>query len=188
VRLLDTYLQSPEKVDVLYGTESSSAILGSISTVYTNQLTTTPASLFVYALPGQLPGLYTQQVAGFAPFGTSALNFSLFGFNFVSNSSHNNTTTDNNEINLTVRGQRPITMIDGVQREISSLDPESIESVSVLKDALSTILLGVNSSRGIILVTTKKAEAGSPRISFTAESGIQQSLSLPAPLPVCLFI
>ncbi|MGN6641211.1 MAG: SusC/RagA family TonB-linked outer membrane protein, partial [Mucilaginibacter sp.] len=62
------------------------------------------------------------------------------------------------------------------------IDPESIESISVLKDGLSTILLGDNSSRGVLLVTTRRPEAGKPRISLTAQTGLQHPLGLPTPL------
>ncbi|RZJ45042.1 MAG: SusC/RagA family TonB-linked outer membrane protein, partial [Chryseobacterium sp.] len=79
-------------------------------------------------------------------------------------------------------GQAPLTIIDGVQREIYSLDPESIASVSILKDALSTVLLGQNSSRGALLVTTKLPQPGAPHLSFTAETGTQTSLGLQTPL------
>ncbi|MGY4537624.1 TonB-linked SusC/RagA family outer membrane protein [Mucilaginibacter sp. UYNi724] len=181
VRLIDTYIKTPAKIDVLYGTADASKSLGAISTIYTNQLTTTPATLYTYALPGQLAGLYTQQFRGFAAPQTAAQTQSDFIGNVVL---HNNySANDNTEFGLSLRGQAPITIIDGVQREISSLDPESIESVSVLKDGLSTILLGVNSSRGVILITTKRALAGTPRISFTAQTGLQTSLGLPTPLP-----
>jgi TonB-linked SusC/RagA family outer membrane protein len=181
VRLIDTYLKSPEKINILYGTDDASKSIGAISTIYTNQLTTTPATLYTYALPGQLPGLYTQQISGFAAPQTTGQTTPDFVGNVVH---HNNySENDNTEFFLSLRGQAPITVIDGVQREISSLDPESIESVSVLKDGLSNILLGINSSRGVLLVTTKRAQAGKPRISFTAQSGIQQSLGLPTPLP-----
>jgi len=169
VQLQDTYLKDPSTIDVLYGRQSKESELGSVATVYTNQLTSTPASLFVYAFPGQLAGVYTQQVSGFTSFNTAQISSpSIIGQNLVNTTSNNNSTTDNSEINVTVRGQSPITIIDGVQREISSIDPESIESISVLKDGLSTILLGINSSRPI---------------TFTAETGLQQSLDLPTPLP-----
>ena len=55
--------------------------------------------------------------------------------------------------------------------------------MSVLKDALSTILLGQNSARGALIVTTKQPVAGAPRFSFTAETGVQSPLHLPKPLP-----
>ena len=183
VRLLDSYLQSRQKIDVLYGTETQESELGAVSTVYTNQLITTPASLYVYALPGQLPGLYVSQTSGFTSFNTTALTTNVFGSNIVNSTAINNRPSDNSELTLSLRGQAPVIIIDGVQRDISSIDPESIESITVLKDALSTMLLGINSSKGVILVTTKKAESGKPRISFTAETGIQTPLGLPTPLP-----
>ncbi len=74
-------------------------------------------------------------------------------------------------------------VIDGVQREFYSLDPENIASVSVLKDALSTILLGQNSARGALIVTTKQPVVGAPRVCFTAETGVQKPVQLPKPLP-----
>ncbi|WPU96391.1 SusC/RagA family TonB-linked outer membrane protein [Mucilaginibacter sabulilitoris] len=184
VKLDESYLKMPKRLDVLYGTADRTNVLGSISTIYTNQLTTTPASLYVYALPGQLPGLYTQQVSGFTSFNLTPLSSAaVIGKTLVNETSNNNTSSDNSEFNITVRGQSPITVIDGVQREISSLDPESIESISVLKDGLSTILLGINSSKPVVLVTTKSGEVGKPRITFTAATGVQQSLGLPKPLP-----
>ncbi|WP_158826890.1 SusC/RagA family TonB-linked outer membrane protein [Mucilaginibacter lacusdianchii] len=181
VRLIPTYLKSPDRIDVLYGTADPKNTLGSIATLYTNQLTTTPSTLYSYALPGQLPGLYTQQYSGFAsPSTASQTKADLIG-NVVQ---HNNySANDNTEIGLFLRGNTPITIIDNVQREISSIDPESIESISVLKDALSTMLLGNNSSRGVLLVTTKRPEMGKPRISFTAQTALQQPLGLPTPLP-----
>lgn len=180
VHLTPAYLKSQEKLDVLYGTADQRSVLGSVSTIYTNQLTTTPASLYTYALPGQLAGLYTQQVSGFTAPPTSGQSHPDFIGNVVD---HNNySPNDNNEIALSLRGQTPITIIDGVQREISSIDPESIESISVLKDGLSTILLGDNSSRGVLLVTTRRPEAGKPRISLTAQTGLQHPLGLPTPL------
>jgi len=180
VLLIDRYINAPSKINVLYGTADVSKSLGAIATVYTNQLTTTPATLYTYALPGQLAGLYTRQGSGFAIPQTSLQTRGDFVGNVVL---HNNYIADDNtEFDLTLRGQKPITVIDGVQREISSLDPESIESVSVLKDGLSSILLGVNSSRGVLLITTKRPKAGPPRISFTSQYGVQTPLGLPTPL------
>jgi TonB-linked SusC/RagA family outer membrane protein len=183
VRLLDNYLQTRDTIDVLYGTKDIESNLGSISTIYTNQLKTTPASTYAYALPGQLAGLYTNQVRGFAIAPKAALFGSLFGLNFTETSSRNANISDNSEISLSLRGRAPITIVDGVQRDITSLDPESIESISVLKDAASSMFLGINSSRGVLLVTSKKPIIGKPRISFTAQYGIQQSLGIPEPLP-----
>lgn len=179
------YLSAPAKVDVLYGTRSADNILGSMSSVYTNQLTSTPASLYAYALAGRLPGLYTQQTRGWVSTNTAAVTYTdaIFGEFPTSGTVGSKGPSDNTEINLLLRGQAPVTIVDGVQRDIYTIDPENIESVSVLKDALSTILLGVRSSRGVILVTTKKPLTGPTRLSFTAQTGVQMPLNLPKPLP-----
>src|SRR3546814_115107 len=95
--------------------------------------------------------------------------------------------TDNSEIMASLRGMRPVTIIDGVQRDISSIAPENIESITLLKDALSTILLGQRSSRGVLLVTTKRALPGGPHVSFTAQTGVQTPVGLPKTLPADQF-
>ncbi|HVU58948.1 MAG TPA: SusC/RagA family TonB-linked outer membrane protein [Puia sp.] len=179
------YLSAPTRVDVLYGTQNSENILGSVSSIYTNQLTSTPASLYAYALAGRLPGLYTQQTRGWTSTNNTAVTYSdaIFGQFPTTNTIGSKGPTDNTEINLLLRGQAPVTIVDGVQRDIYTIDPENIESVSVLKDALSSILLGVRSSRGVILVTTKKPVTGPTRLSFTAQTGVQMPLNLPQPLP-----
>jgi hypothetical protein len=184
VQLTDAFLKSPQQVDMLYERVDRSKVLGAVSTIYTKQLTTTPASLYVYAFPGQLSGVYTKQNSGFTSFNVSDISSSaIIGQTLVNATSNNNRSTDNSEISLSVRGQSPVTVIDGVQREISSIDPESIESISILKDGLSTLLLGNNSSRPVMLVTTRRGEMGRPHITFTAQTGMQQSLGLPKPLP-----
>lgn len=177
------------KTDLLYESKSADKILSSISTVYGNQLRTTPSSLYLNALQGRLAGLNINQTSGFYIANTSPqTDVDIFVGNIPKNNSGQG-PSDNTEFNVQLRGhagslgQSPIVIIDGVQREIYSLDPQNIESVSVLKDALSSILLGQNSSRGVLLVTTKNPTSGAPHLSFTAETGLQTPLGLPKPLP-----
>ncbi|MFT3948798.1 MAG: SusC/RagA family TonB-linked outer membrane protein [Agriterribacter sp.] len=173
---------TPGKTDVLYDTKNNEQILGAVSTIYSNQLSSTPASLYAYALAGRLPGLYTQQNRGWQGANTTALGQIDVDGLFYPNQKGLAAPTDNTEIGMTLRGQGPVTIVDGVQRDIYTIDPENIESVTVLKDGLSTILLGQRSSRGVILVTTKKPVSGKPHISLTAQTAIQQPLSLPDPV------
>lgn len=182
LRMEDVFIPSPQRIPVLYGEASPKSIVGSVATVYTRQLSTTPATLYAYALPGRLAGLYTQQNSGFRNPGTgNNFDVDIFVGNIPKSGAME--PSDNTEISLWLRGQAPVTIVDGVQRDVFSIDPENIESISVLKDGLSTILLGQRSSRGVLLVTTKRARAGKPRLSFTAQTGVQQSLRLPKPLP-----
>ncbi len=84
----------------------------------------------------------------------------------------------------TLRGQSPMIMIDGSPaRNITSINPEQIESVTLLKDALATTMYGMRASNGVLLITTRKGEKTSgQRISFTAGAGISQILKSYKPL------
>ncbi|WP_205511503.1 SusC/RagA family TonB-linked outer membrane protein [Longitalea arenae] len=180
--------QNRQRIDILYGEKNKTGLVQATATIYTGELTTTPASLYAYALPGRLAGLYAQQTSGWTFTPTTGITQQEILFNIPNKASVGRTeTTDNTEIDFTLRGQDPVTVIDGVQRDIFSLDPETIESISVQKDALSSILLGQKSSRGLLLVTTKKPQQGPPQISLTAQSGWQSPLGLLDPLPAYQF-
>lgn len=188
VRLTPSYLKTADTVDVLYSVQSSNSVLGSVSTIYSSQLTSTPAPLYAYALAGRLPGLYTRQVSGFTnPSTQGIIDNNQLGAFAASSGYGAGAPNDNNEISLSLRGQAPVTIVDGIQRDIYTLDPDNIESVSVLKDGLSTLLLGQHSSRGVILITTKKPVLGAPHVSLNAQTGIQTPLGLPRPLPAYQF-
>ncbi len=68
----------------------------------------------------------------------------------------------------------PIILVDGVQRDITGLNPNDIESVEVLKDAASAGIYGARASNGVVLITTKKGTRQAAQITFQSESGIQQ--------------
>ncbi|TDW96323.1 SusC/RagA family TonB-linked outer membrane protein [Dinghuibacter silviterrae] len=178
------------KIDVLYGQTSSESFLGSISTIGAHEVGETPAPSILYALPGRLAGLDVNQTAGFSSFSTSALTSqNIFLGTFVPNNNSGAGPTDNSEFNVTLRGhgesmgQNPIAIVDGVQRELYSIDPRTIESISILKDPLSNLFLGQNSSRGALIITTRQPQSGPTHLDITAESGAQTSLGLPVPLP-----
>jgi len=143
---------------VLYGEQSKSRLLQPVATVYANQLTTTPSPQFLQALPGRIAGLN--------------ITFSSGGPGL-----------DGNGMSFNIRGARAqIILIDGVERGYHSIDPEQIESITVLKDALSTVMFGQRSSYGIISIKTKNGKVGKPRISFTAQSGFETPTAFPKPL------
>lgn len=181
VQLIDSYLKDTEKIEVLYGTAEKSKTVGAISTIYTNQLTTALSPNYATALAGRLPGLYVQQNRGIRGTFTEANTSEAFG---GGRAPETNRTVpgDNTMFGLQLRGQSPVTVIDGIQRDIFSIDPANIESVSVQKDALSSILLGMRSSSGVLLVTTKKPSDRGFQLSFTGEMGVQKPLKMPKPL------
>ncbi|MAZ28882.1 MAG: SusC/RagA family TonB-linked outer membrane protein [Cytophagaceae bacterium] len=181
IKLVEKFLKKTNELDVLYDTRNKDQYLGATATIYNNQLTTTLAPTYMYSLAGRLTGLHTEQGRGMRnPETVSNANQDLIGSIPVNG---NAAPSDNTEFFLNLRGQSPVIVIDGVQRNISSIDPETIESISVQKDALSSILLGMRSSRGVLLVTTKKPDKEGFEVSFTGQAGIQQIEQTPNPLP-----
>jgi TonB-linked SusC/RagA family outer membrane protein len=146
-------------IQLLNKTQPKSNLLQSTATVYTGQLITTPAPSFLQALPGRLSGLYTRQRSGVQ-----------------------DTDDPISVVDFKIRGQIPIILIDGVPRDFSSIEPESIESVTILKDALSTVMFGQRSSGNIIQVTTKRPVATPFKLSFTAQHGLQNMINKSKPL------
>ena len=80
---------------------------------------------------------------------------------------------------LTNRNEGPLVLVDGIERSFSQLDPEDIESITVLKDAASTAVYGVRGGNGVIIITTKPGEAGTPKFSFDIYQGITQLTKVP---------
>lgn len=181
VRLTNSYLKDPDKINAVYGTANPKTAVGAVSSIYTEQLSTTPAPSYAYALPGRLAGLYTEQIRGFSTQNISASSVNE-GFGDQPTLGIGE-PTDNSVMQLSLRNQNPVVLIDGIQRNIFSVDPANIESISVQKDALSAIALGQRSSRGVLVVTTKEPEAEKLQLSFRAQTGMQQSLKMPDPLP-----
>jgi len=178
--LIEKYLKNSNVIDRPYGTVDKESFLGSASTIYTNQLTSTLASTIIPAFAGRFSGLYTEQYAGTkAHYTTASANADLGGWVPVFGAGN---YSDNSQFNLIARHNSPVVMVDGVQREFFSIDPEAIESVSIQKDALSSIMLGMRSSRGVLVITTKKPVSGATQFSFTSKYGFQQPVNLPKPL------
>ena len=67
----------------------------------------------------------------------------------------------------------PFILVDGVERSMNDVDPNEIESISVLKDASATAVFGVKGANGVILITTRRGKAGTPQVSFTSNVGFK---------------
>jgi TonB-linked SusC/RagA family outer membrane protein len=79
----------------------------------------------------------------------------------------------------TFGNSRPLVLVDGVEREFNNLDPNDIESFTILKDASSTSVYGVRGANGVVLVTTKKGRAGRTDINLDYYQGITRFTRLP---------
>ncbi|MCR4565930.1 MAG: TonB-dependent receptor [Bacteroidales bacterium] len=80
---------------------------------------------------------------------------------------------------LTASMSAPLTIVDGVPRSISNIDPEDIESFTVLKDASATAIYGVRGANGVIIINTKGGKTGKPKFDIRYTEGITQFTTLP---------
>ena len=137
-----TMLQGVEVV--AYGVQKKVTVTGALSSVKAEDLVRTPVSSVNNVLAGQLSGVTTVQYSG-EP-GSDAASIFVRG---------KATWVDAN----------PLIQVDGVEREMWDIDPNEIESITVLKDASATAVFGVRGANGVILITTKRGAEGKAKIS-----------------------
>ncbi|MBC3540041.1 SusC/RagA family TonB-linked outer membrane protein [Rufibacter sediminis] len=73
----------------------------------------------------------------------------------------------------------PLVLVDGVERSMNNIDPQDVESFTILKDASATAVYGVRGANGVILIMTKRGEEGKPRVTFDYNQGITQFTKVP---------
>ena len=144
-----------EVVVVGYGTQSQRNVTGAVQTVKVAELADVPVPQLSQKLQGRLAGVQILQTTG-RPGG--GMSVRIRGQASVS------------------AGNQPLYVVDGfpITGDISTLNPDEIESISVLKDAASTSLYGSRASNGVVMITTKRAKNGETRIALNAYYGIQQ--------------
>lgn len=150
--------QLEEIVVVGYGTQKKANVTGAIVDIDTEELNQSSVANLTNALVGRLPGLIATQRSG-QP-GASASTLLIRGISTTGNSS-------------------PLVVVDGVQRDFSQLNPNEIESITILKDASAAAIYGVRGANGVILVTTKRGTSGKPTITYSSEFTSQKPTRLP---------
>jgi len=159
---LKTEVAALEEVVVIgYGTQKKVNVIGSVTTVSTEEINSAPVTMISNAIAGRLPGAIVQQGSG-EP-GNDASIILIRG---------KSTLGDNS----------PLIVVDGIAgRDMNSLQPADIESITVLKDA-SAAIYGARSANGVILITTKRGTVGAPTFTY----GFYQGAKTPTMLPeVC---
>lgn len=151
-----------------YTTQKKVSVLGAQSTLKMEHVKA-PVSNLSSIFAGRIPGVVSVQRTGVP--GQDDSDIWIRGIS---------TMTNTNE--------GPLVLVDGIERSFSQLDPEDIESVTVLKDAASTAVYGVRGGNGVIIITTKPGKVSKPQFSFDL---YQVSHSLPrcptwlTALPIC---
>ena len=136
-----------EVVVVGYGVQKKANLTGSVATVKAETLESRPVSSVSAALAGQMPGVTAIQSSG-RP-GSQTGTITIRGKN-------------------SVNAVSPLVIVDGVPGSMNTIDPSDIESLTVLKDASSAAIYGVQAANGVILITTKKGKKGErARVSYS---------------------
>lgn len=136
---------------VAYGVQKKVSVTGAIASVNGDELTKTPTGSISNMLSGQMAGLTTVQYSG-EP-GSDAASIFVRGQGTFNNSS-------------------PLIQVDGVVRSFNEIDPNEIESISILKDASATAVFGVQGANGVVLITTKRGKEGKAKISINTSASI----------------
>ena len=158
IKMKDDSKSLQEVVVVGYGTQKKVNLSGAVSAIDGDKIANKPATDVLSALQGEIPGLQVLRSSGEPGAETSGMR--IRGF-----SSANSTST--------------LVLIDGVEGDMTLLNPNDIASVSVLKDAAACAIYGARAAAGVILITTKSGSEGKPRLNYNGYVGF----NLPGIMP-----
>jgi TonB-linked SusC/RagA family outer membrane protein len=147
-----------EVVVVGYGQQKKITVTGAVSQVKGSELMKSPVANLTQALVGRTAGVMS--IGGSGQPGADDVQLRIRGIG-------------------TTGTATPLTLVDGIERSFSQLDPNEIETISVLKDASSTAVYGIRGANGVIIVTTKKGVEGKPVISYNGNYAVQSATALP---------
>ncbi|MBR8723637.1 SusC/RagA family TonB-linked outer membrane protein [Bacteroides pyogenes] len=148
-----------EVVAIAYGNQDKNLLTSAVSSISNKELIKSPVASVTNVLAGAMPGVSSVQTSG-QP-GKDAAAIYVRGSGSLNDSQ-----------------SKPLILVDGVEREFSQIDPNEIESISILKDASSTAVFGVRGANGVVLVTTRRGKSGKPQINVSTSLGLQQPISL----------
>lgn len=141
-----------------YGTKKKTSVTAAISTLKGAEISSLPISNLSNGLGGRVAGVIVKQGSGEPGRDGSSI--------FIRGISSTGST-------------QPLIIVDGIPRSFQQLDPNSVESFSVLKDAAAVAPYGVAGANGVILVTTKKGKTGIPALTYNGYVGFQNPVALP---------
>lgn len=162
IRLYEDTQALEEIVVVSYGTQKKRDLTGSVSKVDADDLSSIPVGQLGQKLQGQVAGVQINQVSGMPGQGMA---FRIRGAASING------------------GNEPLFVVDGlpISTGINNINPDEIESFSILKDAAATSLYGSRAANGVILITTKRGKSGRTDVSLNASFGIQSLNGMKGP-------
>ncbi len=153
--LIEDVEELAEVVVIGYGVQKKSDLTSSVASVSSEDLQNARAANVSEALQGRAAGVTVSSNTG-AP--GSGVSVKIRGI-------------------TSINGTDPIWIVDGIQRDPTTVNAADIESMEILKDASSAAIYGANAGSGVILVTTKKGKAGDTKVSFNAFYGVQKRIN-----------
>lgn len=147
-----------EVVVMGYGTQKKTNLTGSVSTVSDQQLQDRPVTNVTTALQGTMSGVTVIQNSGQPGKESAAIRVRGIG---------------------TLNNSDAMVVVDGVISSMNDVNPNDIETVTVLKDAASASIYGSRASNGVVLITTHKGKTGEAQIRYKGYVGVQQATRLP---------
>jgi TonB-linked SusC/RagA family outer membrane protein len=147
-----------EVVAIGYGVQKKVNLTGAISSVSSQELDARPITNMTSALSGLATGVHISQTDG-QP-GKDGATIRIRGIGTLNNAN-------------------PLVLIDGIEAGIDDVNPNDVESISVLKDAASSAIYGSRAANGVILVTTKKGKVGDLKVSYNGYHGWQSTSRMP---------
>ncbi len=149
-----------EVVVVGYGTQKKVTIVGAITTISTQDLKQSPTTNLSNALAGRMSGMMVTQYSGGEP-GVDRSSVIVRGMSTLGN-------------------KNPIVIVDGIERDFQYLNPDEVETFTLLKDASATAVYGVRGANGVILVTTRRGKVmEKANVTFKAATGISAPIKFP---------
>jgi TonB-linked SusC/RagA family outer membrane protein len=150
-----------EVVVVGYGSQRKASVVGSISTVDVKDIIKSPVSNIANALAGRATGITTTQRGG-EP-GRDLADIFIRGISTFAST----------------QNAQPLVLVDGVERSLATIDPYTVESFNVLKDASATAVFGIRGANGVIIITTKSGSIGKPQFTFSSNFAVQNPINMP---------
>ena len=162
--------QLEEVVVVGYGTQKRNSLTNSVSQISGDEITRRPVSNIQQSFQGLMPGVTVLDQGG-SP-GKSNTSIRVRGITTFNINSSNTSGYDLGKNDALV-------IVDGIEQRLSDINPDDIESVSILKDASSTAIYGSRATNGVVLITTKRAKGGKVQVDYHGYYAIQKSNNVP---------
>lgn len=170
IQLAPDTKQLDEVVVVGYGSQKRASLTNAVSTITGEDVARRPVSNVQQSFQGLMPGVAVNDLGG-APGKSSATirvrGITTFNINGSSTSGYDLGKND------------ALVIVDGIEQQLSDINPDDIESVSILKDAASTAIYGSRATNGVVLITTKRAKGSKIQVDYHGYYAIQKSNNVP---------